>query len=198
MTADWTWDKALCGVIPPMISPLTADGRADTEAVARVAEHILRGGGSGLFVLGGVGQGAWLSSAERAAIVRASVRAAAGRAPVLVGVMLPGTAPVREAALQAVDAGADALVVGSPYYYAVDAASQQRHVEAILAATSATGPALQHPAMHACAAGPRGRRGAGGRATCTGRQRLVGRSTVFPVAVDTQAAARIVPRAARA
>jgi 4-hydroxy-tetrahydrodipicolinate synthase len=64
------------------------------------------------------------------------VRAAAGRAPVLVGLMLPGTAPARDAALQAADAGADALVVGSPYYFGVDAASQQRHVEAILAATS--------------------------------------------------------------
>jgi 4-hydroxy-tetrahydrodipicolinate synthase len=36
--------------------------------------------------------------------------------------------------LRAADAGADALVVGSPYYFDVDAASQQRHVEAILAA----------------------------------------------------------------
>jgi 4-hydroxy-tetrahydrodipicolinate synthase len=49
--------------------------------------------------------------------------------------MLPGTAPVRDAALQAADAGADALVVGSPYYFGVDAASQRRHVEAILSAT---------------------------------------------------------------
>ena len=49
--------------------------------------------------------------------------------------MLPGTAPAREEALRAADGGADALVVGSPYYFQVDAASQQRHVEAILAAT---------------------------------------------------------------
>jgi dihydrodipicolinate synthase/N-acetylneuraminate lyase len=42
---------------------------------------------------------------------------------------------VRDAALRAADAGADALVVGSPYYFAVDAASQRRHVEAVLIAT---------------------------------------------------------------
>jgi len=35
-----------------------------------------------------------------------------------------------------VDDGADALVAGSPYYFNVDAASQQRHAEAILAAVS--------------------------------------------------------------
>jgi dihydrodipicolinate synthase/N-acetylneuraminate lyase len=119
-----------------MISPLTASMDADAESVARVVNYILDGGCSGLFVLGGVGEGAWLSTEQRDGIVRATVRAAAGRAPVLVGIMLPGTAPARQAALHAADAGADALVVGSPYYFGVDAASQQRHVEAMLTATS--------------------------------------------------------------
>jgi 4-hydroxy-tetrahydrodipicolinate synthase len=132
----WSWDDALRGVIPPMVSPLTSAGQVDAGAVARVAEYILDGGCSGLFVLGGTGQGPWLSTSQRLDIVRHSVAAAAGRVPVLVGLMLPGTAPTRDAALQAVDAGADALVVGSPYYFGVDAASQQRHVEAILSATS--------------------------------------------------------------
>ncbi len=133
--SNWTWDDALRGVIPPMISPLSTSGQVDVEAVGRVADYILAGGCSGLFVLGGVGEGAWLSTAQREGIVEATVRATAGRAPVLVGLMLPGTAPARDAALQAAGAGADALVVGSPYYFGVDAASQQRHVEAILAAT---------------------------------------------------------------
>jgi 4-hydroxy-tetrahydrodipicolinate synthase len=134
--SNWAWDDALRGVIPPMISPLTTSRQVDAEAVDRVVDYILAGGCSGLFVLGGVGEGAWLSTAQRGGIVEATVRATAGRAPVLVGLMLPGTAPAREAALQAADAGADALVVGSPYYFGVDAASQQRHVEAILSATT--------------------------------------------------------------
>ncbi len=120
VTRGWTWDDALRGVIPPVISPLDEERRADEEALERVVDHILAGGCSGVFVLGGVGAGAWLNSSQRQGIVRASVRAAAGRAPVLVGVMLPGTAPAREAALQAADAGADALVVGSPYYLALE------------------------------------------------------------------------------
>jgi dihydrodipicolinate synthase/N-acetylneuraminate lyase len=132
----WSWDEALRGVIPPMISPLTGAGQVDAGAVARVARYILDGGCSGLFVLGGTGQGPWLSALQRLDMVRHTVESAAGRVPVLVGLMLPGTAPTRDAALQAADAGADALVVGSPYYFGVDAASQQRHVEAILSATS--------------------------------------------------------------
>ncbi|MDQ6670480.1 MAG: dihydrodipicolinate synthase family protein [Chloroflexota bacterium] len=133
--SKWNWDDALRGVIPPMISPLTEAGQVDEDAVGRVANYILDGGCSGLFVLGGTGEGAWLSTSQREAIVTSSVRAAAGRAPVLVGLMLPGTAPVVDAAHQAVDAGADALVVGSPYYFGVDAAAQRRHVEAVLSAT---------------------------------------------------------------
>ena len=163
--SNWAWDDALRGVIPPMISPLTSSGQVDAEAVGRVADYILGGGCSGLFVLGGVGEGAWLSTAQRGEIVENTVRAAAGRAPVLVGLMLPGTAPARDAALQAADAGADALVVGSPYYFGVDAASQQRHVEAILSATplpvllynipQCTHQPLARAAVEALAAEPR-------------------------------------------
>lgn len=137
MTATtWTWHDALRGVIPPMISPLTPSYDVDVDAVERVVNHILQGGCTGLFVLGGVGEGAWLNSEQRSAVIRSTVRASGGRAPVLAGVMLPATAPARDEALRAADEGANAVVVGSPYYFDVDAAAQQRHVEAILAATS--------------------------------------------------------------
>lgn len=44
-----------------MISPLDEERRAVEEALGRVVDHILAGGCSGLFVLGGVGVGAWLT-----------------------------------------------------------------------------------------------------------------------------------------
>jgi 4-hydroxy-tetrahydrodipicolinate synthase len=119
-----------------MISPLTASGEPDDAGIRKLVRHILEGGCSGLFVLGGCGEGAWLTAKQRAAVVRATVQAVAGRAPVLVGIMLPATGPATEAARQAADEGADALVVGSPYYYPVDSAIQQRHVEAILKGVS--------------------------------------------------------------
>jgi len=128
----WSWETALCGVVPPMISPLTASGEPDKTAIRKLVKHILEGGCTGLFVLGGCGEGAWLTAKQRAAVVRATVQAVAGQAPVLVGIMLPATGPATEAARQAVDEGADVLVVGSPYYYPMDSAIQERHVEAIL------------------------------------------------------------------
>lgn len=135
-TQAWTWGRALQGIVPPMISPLSVTGEMDASALTATVDHILDGGCSGLFVLGGCGEGAWLTCERRSAVIRGAVRAAERRAPVLAGVMLPATGPAVEAARQAADDGADALVVGSPYYFSVDAASQQRHVEAILRAVS--------------------------------------------------------------
>jgi 4-hydroxy-tetrahydrodipicolinate synthase len=130
----WTWDETLTGIVPPAISPLDGAREVDEGAVAALVEHVLQGGCSGLFVLGGCGEGAWLPSRQRGAVVRAFVRAADGRVPVLAGVMLPATAPAVEAARQAAGEGADAVVVGSPYYFGVDASAQRRHVEVVIEA----------------------------------------------------------------
>ena len=130
----WSWDGALSGVVPPMISPLTESLALDAGALPRLVEHILDGGCSGLFVLGGCGEGAWLTLAQRAAVIRATRAAASGRVPILAGVMLPGTGPAIEAGRQAADEGADALVLGSPYYFPASGDAQRRHIEGVMAA----------------------------------------------------------------
>jgi 4-hydroxy-tetrahydrodipicolinate synthase len=133
---SWSWPQALSGVIPPMISPLDAAAGVDAGAVRELVEYVVAGGVSGLFVLGGCGEGAWLTAPQRRAVIEATRQAAGGRIPVLAGVMLPGTGPAVEAARQATDAGADAIVVGSPYYFGVDGDAQRRHVETVLRATA--------------------------------------------------------------
>ena len=130
----WTWDGALTGIVPPAISPLDAAREIDEGAIGVLVEHVLEGGSSGLFILGGCGEGAWLTPRQRGIVVRAFVRAAAGRVPVLAGVMLPATAPAMEAARQAAAEGADAVVVGSPYYFGVDGTAQRRHIETVIEA----------------------------------------------------------------
>jgi len=136
VAGQWTWEMALDGVIPPIITPLGAGDEIDTVALDKVVEHVFAGGCSGVFALGTTGEGAWLTAAQRRTVVRAAVAASRGRGPILVGLLQPGTALACEAARQAADDGADALVVGSPYYSSADADDQRRHVEAILAAVS--------------------------------------------------------------
>ncbi len=125
---------SLGGVIPPLVSPLDEQGEPDAGGMHGLVDYVLAGGCAGLFVLGGFGEGAWLSTAQRGAVLAAAVHAAAGRVPVLAGVMLPGTSAACEAARQAEAAGADVLVAGSPYYFGVSGADQQRHIERLLEA----------------------------------------------------------------
>jgi len=127
---------ALSGLIPPMITPLTPGGEVDRTAIARLVAYLVDGGVDGLFVLGSSGEGPWLTARQAEQVVAATVSAVAGRVPVLAGILEPSTPRTLEAARVAEAAGADALVVTSPYYFAVDAASQLRHVEAIAAATA--------------------------------------------------------------
>jgi len=130
----WTWEIALEGVIPPIITPLGSGGEIDLVALDKVIEHVLVGGCSGLFALGTTGEGAWLTAAQRRTVVCATVAASRGRVPVLAGILQPGAALAREAAQQAEADGADALVVGSPYYSSTEPDDQRRHVEAVLTA----------------------------------------------------------------
>jgi 4-hydroxy-tetrahydrodipicolinate synthase len=121
-------------VVPPLISPLNADGTIDKGGLGALIEHLVENGCTGLFMSGGCGEGPWLTNSQRADLIATAVATAHGRVPVLAGVMLPGTAPAIDAARKVADGGADSLIVTSPYYFGANAAAQQRHVEGVLAA----------------------------------------------------------------
>ncbi len=90
---DWRWATQLAGVIPPLITPLNRTGRVDAAAVESLVDYTLAAGCGGLFVAGGCGLGPWLTVVQRGEVVGEVVRSAAGKAPVLAGVMLPATRP---------------------------------------------------------------------------------------------------------
>jgi 4-hydroxy-tetrahydrodipicolinate synthase len=119
-----------------MVTPLTPHGDVDAPAILRLAEHLIAGGVNGIFVLGTSGEGPWLTPSQAERTIAATVGAVGGRVPVLAGVLEASTSRALEAAHAAEAAGADAMVVTSPYYYVVDAAAQRRHVEAIATATA--------------------------------------------------------------
>src|SRR5690625_2039201 len=75
------------GVIPPLLTPLTADGRLDVPSLERLIEHHLAGGVDGLFVLGSSGEVAFFEDEMREQVLTAAVRLVAGRVPVLAGII---------------------------------------------------------------------------------------------------------------
>jgi 4-hydroxy-tetrahydrodipicolinate synthase len=107
----------LKGIVPPLVTPFDVNGDVDVTSLRRLVEYLLAGGVSGLFILGSSGEGASLDPRQRAAVVETAVRAAAGRAPVLVGVTDTSTGRVFEYADMARTLGADAVVVAATFYY---------------------------------------------------------------------------------
>ena len=92
-------------------------------------------GCTGLVVGGSLGEAATLSFEEKIAIVRTSVAAVAGRAPVVLGIASLSTLEAVALAKAAEQAGAQGLMVLPPYVYSSDWREMKTHVSAVIAAT---------------------------------------------------------------
>jgi 4-hydroxy-tetrahydrodipicolinate synthase len=113
----------LRGVLPALATPLTRDGAVDEPAVERLVEHVLAGGVHGLLPLGSTGEAASLDAPARRKLLAAVVKTAAGRVPVLCGVVQSQLAGARADVKAAADLGAIAALVAPPYYYPIDQAT---------------------------------------------------------------------------
>lgn len=80
------------GVFPYLVSPVHSDGQIRTEVLARLVEDLIAAGVHGLTPLGSTGEFAYLDREQRAAVVRTTIEAAAGRVPVVAGVAATSTA----------------------------------------------------------------------------------------------------------
>ncbi len=114
--------QQLAGVLVALVSPLTSDGAVDEPAVGRLVEHVLAGGVHGLLPLGSTGETASLDEAARRTMLRATVKAAGGRVPVICGVAQSHLAAARAEIEAAAGLGADAALVAPPFYYPMDQA----------------------------------------------------------------------------
>lgn len=103
-------------VITAMVTPMTPDGALDTKGAAAVVEHLVATGHDGVVVNGTTGESPTLSSAESIAMVEAVKQAAGDRLLVTAGVGSNNTAHAIQMAADATSAGADGLLVVSPYY----------------------------------------------------------------------------------
>jgi 4-hydroxy-tetrahydrodipicolinate synthase len=122
----------LCGIVPPLVTPLSARDTLDVSGLERLLEHVIGGGVHGLFILGTTGEGPSLSYRLRRELIERTCRQTAGRVPVLVGIT--DTAPVESVALarHAAERGASAVVLAPPYYLHVAQAELREYVGHLL------------------------------------------------------------------
>jgi dihydrodipicolinate synthase/N-acetylneuraminate lyase len=113
-----TTTPPLEGIVPPLVTPLAGPDRLDIAGLERLIEHVLGGGVHGLFILGTTGEGASLSYRLRRELISNTCRLVAGSVPVLVGITDTCLAEAAALAGHAADAGAQAVVTSTPYYFA--------------------------------------------------------------------------------
>jgi len=105
------------GIICPMISPFTADGKVYADGVRNLVEFLQKNGVHGLFVCGTYGLGPAMSIEERKRIAELSVENASGKMDVIVHVGSSNIDTSFELAKHAEDIGADAIASTPPFYY---------------------------------------------------------------------------------
>ena len=123
------------GVIPAITTNLAADLTVDHAALAVHCRWMIDSGCTGLVVGGSLGEAATLSFEEKIAIVRTSVAAVAGRAPIVLGIASLSTLEAVALAQAAEQAGAQGLMVLPPYVYSSDWREMKTYVSAVIAAT---------------------------------------------------------------
>ncbi|WP_028813868.1 4-hydroxy-tetrahydrodipicolinate synthase [Streptomyces flavidovirens] len=113
MTASGPFGRALCA----MITPFTPAGTLDLDGAQSLADRLVSEGGcEGLVLNGTTGESPTTTDAEKSALVRAVSDAVGDRASVLAGVGSADTRHTVELAREAERAGADGLLVVTPYY----------------------------------------------------------------------------------
>jgi 4-hydroxy-tetrahydrodipicolinate synthase len=103
-------------VITAMVTPFGKDGSLDVGEAQRLARHLVDHGSEGLVVAGSTGEGATLHDDEKVTLFRAVVDAVAGDAKVVCGTGTYATEHSVELTREAEKAGADGVLVVTPYY----------------------------------------------------------------------------------
>jgi 4-hydroxy-tetrahydrodipicolinate synthase len=104
------------GITTALITPFDADGELDAGGLKALIDRQIECGVNGIAVVAGSGEYLNLSPAEREQVVRISVEQAAGRIQVIAGVLAPDTRDAVASAKTACAAGAEALLVLTPFY----------------------------------------------------------------------------------
>ncbi|WJP98093.1 4-hydroxy-tetrahydrodipicolinate synthase [Macrococcus bovicus] len=92
------------------------DGAVDYATFERHVEFLIANGMQSIFVNGTTGEGSTLNEEEKLNLVKLAVKVAAGRVPIVVGTGSNNTAVSIEHSLKVKEAGADAIMLITPYY----------------------------------------------------------------------------------
>ena len=106
---------AFAGSYTALITPFS-NGRVDEDAFRKLVEFQIESGTHGLVPVGTTGESPTLSHDEHDRVIELCIEQAAGRVPVIAGAGSNSTTEAVRLARHAADAGADGVLIVSPYY----------------------------------------------------------------------------------
>ncbi|SDU96463.1 dihydrodipicolinate synthase [Microlunatus sagamiharensis] len=122
-------------LLSAMVTPFAPDGSVDLDAAATLAQRLVDDRHDGLVVNGTGGEAPTTTDAEKADLVRAVVDAVGDRVHVVAGIGTNDTAHTLELAAAAEKAGADGLLLVTPYYSKPPQAGLLEHFRTVADAT---------------------------------------------------------------
>src|SRR5579859_5057346 len=123
-------------LLTAMVTPFAVTGELDLDKAAELATYLVdEQGNEGLVINGTTGEAPTTSDTEKAELVRAVKDAVGNRAHVLAGVGTFDTVHTIHLAEQAAKAGADGLLVVTPYYSKPPQDGVRRHFLSVADAT---------------------------------------------------------------
>lgn len=104
------------GSMVALVTPMQADGSIDDASLARLVEFHIENGTDAIVAVGTTGESATLDEKEHCGVIRRVVELVRGRIPVIAGTGANSTREAIELTRCAMQAGADACLLVTPYY----------------------------------------------------------------------------------
>ena len=124
------------GIYVPNVTPFDAEGSIVFDALGELVEFWIRSGVSGIVANASTGEGPYLSREEQRSIIEYVVRKVDGRVQVIAGTGAMGTRETIELTKKAADAGAQAALVTTPYFFKPTDEELFQHYARVLGATN--------------------------------------------------------------
>ncbi|KKB71747.1 MULTISPECIES: 4-hydroxy-tetrahydrodipicolinate synthase [Bacillus] len=119
-----------------MVTPFDKNENVDFQKLSKLIDYLLKNGTDSLVVAGTTGESPTLSEEEKVALIQYTVKEAAGRVPVIAGTGSNNTKASIKLTKKAEEAGADAIMLVTPYYNKPSQEGMYHHFRAVAEETS--------------------------------------------------------------
>lgn len=124
------------GSMVALVTPMQDDGSVDFDSLARLVEFHVENGTDAIVAMGTTGESATLDEKEHCVVIRRVVEMAAGRVPVIAGTGANSTSEAIHLTHCAMEAGADACLLVTPYYNKPTQEGLYQHFRAVAEAVA--------------------------------------------------------------